>query len=86
MTITSEIDRRFREAAAAEGLLDVAYDLADTPIGPLLLAATPEGICRISFDPEPEREPEPSESVSSARCRPPEVSPDESPATGVTDG
>ncbi|HYY74845.1 MAG TPA: methylated-DNA--[protein]-cysteine S-methyltransferase [Gaiellaceae bacterium] len=56
MSVTSEIDRRFREAAAAEGLLDVAYDLADTPIGPLLLAATPEGICRISFDPEPERE------------------------------
>ena len=56
MTITSDIDRRFREAAAAEGLLDVAYDLADTPLGTLLLAATPEGLCRISFDPDPEQE------------------------------
>jgi methylated-DNA-[protein]-cysteine S-methyltransferase len=56
VTVSSELDRRFRESAAAEGLLDVAYDLADTPVGALLLAATPEGLCRISFDPEPERE------------------------------
>ncbi len=56
MTVSQALDRQFRDVAAAEGLLDVAYDLADTPIGPLLLAATPEGICRISFDPEPERE------------------------------
>ena len=56
MSVTTELDLRFREAAAAEGLLDVAYDLADTPIGTLLLAATPAGLCRISFDPEPERE------------------------------
>ncbi|HEX2045033.1 MAG TPA: methylated-DNA--[protein]-cysteine S-methyltransferase [Gaiellaceae bacterium] len=56
MTVSPELDLRFREAAAAEGLLDVAYDLTDSPVGPLLLAATPVGVCRISFDPEPERE------------------------------
>jgi methylated-DNA-[protein]-cysteine S-methyltransferase len=56
MSVTTELDLRFREAAAAEGLLDVAYDLADSPIGTLLLAATPAGLCRVSFDPEPERE------------------------------
>ena len=56
MSVSPDLDRRFRERAAAEGLLDVAYDVTDTPIGPLLLAATPVGLCRISFDPEPERE------------------------------
>ena len=56
MTIDATLDARFRDAAAAEGLLDVAYDLAESPVGTLLLAATETGLCRISFDPEPERE------------------------------
>lgn len=58
MTVSPTLDQRFREAAAAEGLLDVAYDLAETPVGTLLVAATDLGLCRISFDPEPEREAE----------------------------
>ncbi len=56
MTVSPELDRRFRETAAAAGLLDVAYDVAETPIGELLLAATDRGLCRISFDPERELE------------------------------
>ena len=56
MKMTPELDARFRAAAADAGLLDVAYDLVDTPIGRLLVAATDAGVCRISFDPEPERE------------------------------
>jgi methylated-DNA-[protein]-cysteine S-methyltransferase len=52
VTVSQELDRRFREAAAREGLLDVTYDLADSPVGKLLLAATSRGVCRISFDPE----------------------------------
>jgi methylated-DNA-[protein]-cysteine S-methyltransferase len=55
MTIPSDVDRRFREAAAASGDLDVRYDVADTPVGPLIVAASERGLCRISFDPEPER-------------------------------
>jgi methylated-DNA-[protein]-cysteine S-methyltransferase len=55
MTVSPTLDRRFREAAAAAGLLDVAYDLTDSPLGPLLLAATDRGLCRISYDPEPDR-------------------------------
>ena len=51
-----ELDLRFRETAAAEGLLDVSYDVADTPVGPLLVAVTERGLCRISYDAEPERE------------------------------
>ncbi|MBA2568096.1 MAG: methylated-DNA--[protein]-cysteine S-methyltransferase [Actinobacteria bacterium] len=56
MTVSSSLDERFRDAAAAEGLLDVAYDLADSPVGTLFVAASGKGLCRISFDPEPERE------------------------------
>ena len=56
MTLSPELDERFRAAAAAEGLLDVAYGVADSPVGPLLVARTDRGVCRISFDPEPERE------------------------------
>jgi methylated-DNA-[protein]-cysteine S-methyltransferase len=56
MTVSPTLDRRFREAAAAAGLLDVAYDLAETPVGTLLVATTERGLCRISFDPQPERE------------------------------
>jgi methylated-DNA-[protein]-cysteine S-methyltransferase len=54
MTVPSELDRRFRAAAAAEGLLDVAYDITDSPVGPLLVAVSDAGVCRVSFDPEPE--------------------------------
>ena len=56
MTVSSKLDRSFRDRAAAEGLLDVAYDLADSPVGPLLVAVSDRGLCRISFDPEPDRE------------------------------
>jgi len=58
MTVPTTLDSRFRDAAAAEGLLDVSYDIADTPVGPLLVAVSDRGLCRISFDPEPERETE----------------------------
>ena len=58
MSVSPSLDERFRDAAAAEGLLDVVYDLAETPVGTLLVAASGRGLCRISFDPEPEREAE----------------------------
>jgi methylated-DNA-[protein]-cysteine S-methyltransferase len=37
------------ERAARDDLLDVAYATADSPVGPLLLAATPAGVVRVSF-------------------------------------
>lgn len=49
MTVPADLDRHFRDRAAASGLLDVGYDVVDSPIGPLLLAASDAGICRISF-------------------------------------
>jgi methylated-DNA-[protein]-cysteine S-methyltransferase len=51
-----ELDLRFRESAATEGLLDVSYDVADTPVGPLFVAVTDRGLCRISYDTDPDRE------------------------------
>jgi len=56
MNVSSELDRRFRDAAASEGLLDVAYDLTDSPVGPLLVGVSERGLCRVGFDPEPEAE------------------------------
>jgi methylated-DNA-[protein]-cysteine S-methyltransferase len=58
VTVSPELDARFRAAAAAGGLLDVAYDLVDSPLGPLLVATTEQGLCRIAFDAEPEQEEE----------------------------
>jgi methylated-DNA-[protein]-cysteine S-methyltransferase len=54
VNVPTDLDGRFREAAAAAGLLDVAYDLADSPVGALLVAASERGLCRISFEPEGE--------------------------------
>lgn len=43
------LHHRLEAAAAAEGVLDVAYTTVDTPIGSLLLAATERGLVRIAF-------------------------------------
>jgi methylated-DNA-[protein]-cysteine S-methyltransferase len=56
MTVPTDLDRRFREAATRAGLLDAGFDVVDSPIGPLLVAATDRGILRISFDADPEHE------------------------------
>ena len=58
MTVSAELDAAFRDAAVRSGLLDVAYDLVDSPVGTLFVGASEQGVCRISFDPEPERESE----------------------------
>jgi methylated-DNA-[protein]-cysteine S-methyltransferase len=56
VTVSAELDRRFRDAAAREQLLDVAYDLVETPIGTLFVAATERGLARIVYDADPDRE------------------------------
>lgn len=58
MTVSPELDRRFRDAAAAEGLLDVAYELHDTPVGELFVAVTERGVCEIHYDADPDAEAE----------------------------
>ena len=56
MTVPTSLDERFRAAAAAEGLLDAGYDLVDSPVGPLFVASTPRGVCRISYDVDVDRQ------------------------------
>src|SRR3954452_23405592 len=61
--MTIDIEQQLREAAldlpadppavadraADEGLLDVAYTSVDSPLGPLVVAATPKGLVRVSY-------------------------------------
>jgi methylated-DNA-[protein]-cysteine S-methyltransferase len=52
--MTDFVGLRARLAAHADrdGLLDVSYRTMDSPIGPLLLAATPAGLVRVAFEGE----------------------------------
>ncbi|MEX5269968.1 methylated-DNA--[protein]-cysteine S-methyltransferase [Kocuria sabuli] len=43
------LHRRLEAAAAEAGVLDVAYTVLDTPVGPLLLAATERGLVRVAY-------------------------------------
>jgi methylated-DNA-[protein]-cysteine S-methyltransferase len=52
MNVTPDLDTRFREAALREGLIDVRYDVFDSPVGELFVAATDRGLARISYRPE----------------------------------
>ena len=48
----ARLRHRLGQAADAGGLLDVAYTTVDSPVGPLLLAATPKGLVRVAYDVE----------------------------------
>lgn len=43
------LHERLVESAARDGLLDVAYRTVDSPLGPLMLAATERGLVRVAF-------------------------------------
>ncbi|MEI8104965.1 MAG: methylated-DNA--[protein]-cysteine S-methyltransferase [Actinomycetes bacterium] len=43
------LDSRFRTAALHEGLIDVCFDIVASPVGELFVAATTNGLCRISY-------------------------------------
>jgi methylated-DNA-[protein]-cysteine S-methyltransferase len=45
----ARLHERLAAAAARDGLLDVAYTTIDTPVGPLLLAATDKGLVRVAY-------------------------------------
>ena len=47
--VPAEVLAGLRVAAEAEGLVDVAWTTTDSPIGPLLLAATDAGLVMVSF-------------------------------------
>lgn len=46
------LHRLLEVRAEQEGLLDVAYRTVDSPVGPLLLAATPTGLVRVAYERE----------------------------------
>jgi methylated-DNA-[protein]-cysteine S-methyltransferase len=56
MTVPTDLDRRFRDAAATLGLLDVGYDVVESPVGDLLVAASDHGLAAISYDTGPEEQ------------------------------
>lgn len=43
------LQARLAKAAQRDGILDVAYRTVDSPVGPLLLAATEAGLVRIAY-------------------------------------
>jgi len=45
----SRLHTRLAAAAQQDGVLDVAYRVIDSPVGPLLLAATEQGLIRVAF-------------------------------------
>jgi methylated-DNA-[protein]-cysteine S-methyltransferase len=45
----ARLHRRLEQASEREGLLDVAYTTIDSPLGRLLLAATPKGLVRVAY-------------------------------------
>jgi methylated-DNA-[protein]-cysteine S-methyltransferase len=48
----ASLNARLADQAEDEGLLDVAYRTVDTPVGTLLLAATPSGLVRVAYERE----------------------------------
>lgn len=52
MNVTPDLDKSFREAALREGIVDVRYDIVDSPVGDLFVAATDRGLARIAYFPE----------------------------------
>lgn len=46
------LHRRLEQAAEQADLVDVAYTTIDSPVGKLLLAATPKGLVRVAYDGE----------------------------------
>jgi methylated-DNA-[protein]-cysteine S-methyltransferase len=44
------LHRRLEQDAQSAGVLDVAYRTVDTPVGPLLLAATTDGLVRVAYE------------------------------------
>ena len=49
MNVSPDLDARFRAAALREGIVDVRYDVVDSPVGDLFVASTERGLCRISY-------------------------------------
>jgi methylated-DNA-[protein]-cysteine S-methyltransferase len=56
MTLTPDLDRRFRDAAVSLDLVDAGFDLVESPVGELFVALSDRGLAAISFDFDSEAE------------------------------
>jgi methylated-DNA-[protein]-cysteine S-methyltransferase len=56
MTVSPDLDRRFREAAGLLGLLDVGFDVVESPVGELFVAVSDRGLTAISYDTDVDRQ------------------------------
>jgi methylated-DNA-[protein]-cysteine S-methyltransferase len=56
MTVSQDLDRRFRDSAVRLGLVDLGFDVVDSPVGPLLVAVSDRGLAAIRYDAEPDME------------------------------
>jgi methylated-DNA-[protein]-cysteine S-methyltransferase len=56
MTIPADLDHRFRDAALRLDLVDIGFDVVESPVGELLVAASDRGVASIWFDPDPDRD------------------------------
>jgi methylated-DNA-[protein]-cysteine S-methyltransferase len=54
MTVSTDLDRRFRDAAATLDLVDVGFDVVESPVGDLFVAASGRGLAAISFESDPD--------------------------------
>lgn len=56
MTFPADLDQSFRDAALELGLVDIAFDVVESPVGELLVATSDRGLASIWFDPNPGEE------------------------------
>ena len=56
MTVSPDLDSRFRDAAATLDLIDLGYDVVESPVGPLFVAASDRGLAAISFESDPDEQ------------------------------
>jgi methylated-DNA-[protein]-cysteine S-methyltransferase len=54
MTVSPDLDRRFRDAAATLDLVDLGFDVVESPVGELFVAASGRGLAAISFESDPD--------------------------------
>jgi len=54
MTLSPDVDRRFREAAVTLGLVDMGFDVVESPVGELFVAVSDRGLAAISYDTVPD--------------------------------
>lgn len=56
MTLSPDVDRSFRQAAVTLGLVDMGFDVVESPVGELFVAVSDRGLAAISYDTVPDEQ------------------------------